>query len=57
MTSTLFGGRMRMPFDAIAMIGAITKIPGVAYTLFGVADFKGGGIGSGRCLEVANKRR
>ena len=48
---------MRMPFDVIAMIGAITKIPGVAYTLFGVADFKGGGIGSGRCLEVANKRR
>ena len=48
---------MRMPFDAIVMIGAVAKMPGVAFPLFGVADFKCSGVGIGRCLEVENERR
>ena len=46
-----------MSFDVIAMSGAVAKIPGVAFPLFGVAYFQCSGVGSGRCLEVANKSR
>ena len=45
---------MRIPFNAITMIGAVTKIPGVAFPLFGVTDFKCSVAGSRSCLEVAN---
>ena len=48
---------MRMPFETIAMIGAVAKILGVAFPFFGVANFKSSSIGSGRCFGVANKRR
>ena len=47
-------GRMRITFDTIAMIGAVVKISGAAFPLFGVADFKLSGVGSGGFLEVAN---
>ena len=46
-----------MPFETITMIGAVAKIPGVVFPLFGVANFKSGSIRSGRCFEVANERR
>ena len=39
------------------MIGSVAKIPGVALPFFGVANFKSSSIGSGRCFEVAHKRR
>ena len=57
MTSAAFWGRTRMSFDTIEMIGAVEKIPGVSFQLFGVSDFKCSGVRIGRCLEVENERR